>query len=69
MSFRVLALLALLGAGPVSRAAEHEQPSLWQIQRILTEKKMIDLTHSFAPGIPHWPGFPDEKRQQICRSL
>lgn len=26
---------------------------------------MIDLTHAFAPGIPHWPGFPDEKRQPI----
>ena len=25
---------------------------------------MIDLTHSFAPGIPHWPGFPDEKKRQ-----
>ncbi len=42
-----------------------EEPSLVRIQQILTAKKMVDLTHAFAPGIPHWPGFPDEKRETI----
>ncbi len=41
------------------------EPSLLQIQKILAGKKLVDLTHAFAPGIPHWPGFPDEKRETI----
>src|SRR5262245_25487368 len=28
-------------------------------------KQFVDLTHAFAPGIPHWKGFPDEKREMI----
>jgi kynurenine formamidase len=31
----------------------------------LAGKKFVDLTHEFAPGIPHWPGFPDETRKII----
>jgi len=42
-----------------------EEPSLWQIQQILAGKRHVDLTHEFAPGIPHWPGFPDEERKTI----
>lgn len=41
------------------------EPSLWRIQRILAHKRFVDLTHEFAPGIPHWPGFPDEARKTI----
>jgi kynurenine formamidase len=41
------------------------QPSLLQIQKILAGKRFVDLTHAFAPGIPRWPGFPDEKRETI----
>jgi ribosomal protein L7/L12 len=29
---------------------------------VIKSKQLVDLTHTFAPGIPHWPGFPDEKR-------
>jgi kynurenine formamidase len=25
----------------------------------------VDLTHAFTPGIPRWPGFPDETRKTI----
>ena len=50
---------------PVAHAAEPAEPTLWQIQAILAKKKMVDLTHAFGPGIPHWPGFQDEKRQTI----
>lgn len=39
--------------------------SLWPLQQTLASKKYVDLTHEFAPGIPRWPGFPDEKRQTI----
>src|SRR6266404_9475066 len=28
-------------------------------------EKYVDLTHGFAPGIPRWPGFPDETRKTI----
>lgn len=41
------------------------QPSLLQIHKILAGQKFVDLTHAFAPGIPHWPGFPDEKRETL----
>jgi len=41
------------------------EPSLLEIQKILRTKKYVDLTHAFAPGIPHWPGFPEERRDTI----
>lgn len=46
-------------------ARRAETPSLLEIQRIVAGKRFVDLTHAFAPGIPHWPGFPNEKRQTI----
>jgi kynurenine formamidase len=39
--------------------------TLFEIQQALVGKRFVDLTHAFAPGIPHWPGFPDEKRELI----
>jgi kynurenine formamidase len=48
-----------------SSAQDVDQHSLWHIQKILVDKRYVDLTHDFAPGIPHWPGFPDEKRKTI----
>ena len=57
----VVFLISLLALGePSTRGAE---PSLWDLQKILAGKKFVDLTHAFAPGIPRWPGFPDEKRE------
>lgn len=32
---------------------------------VLKGKEFVDLTHSFEPGIPHWPGFPDEQRETL----
>jgi kynurenine formamidase len=58
-------LSALLFVAAFSSTSLGEEPSLWQIQRILAGKRYIDLTHEFAPGIPHWPGFPDETRKTI----
>jgi hypothetical protein len=46
-------------------AAPAGEYSLWQIQRTLASKKFVDLTHESAPGIPRWPGFPDETRKTI----
>jgi kynurenine formamidase len=57
---RLIVVVALLFA-KTSFAGE----SLWPIQQSLAEKKYVDLTHEFAPGIPRWPGFPDETRKTI----
>jgi kynurenine formamidase len=65
MTIRFLVPFLLFSLGALAQAAEPAEPSLWRIQQILTGKKMVDLTHAFAPGIPHWPGFPDEKREAI----
>src|SRR4051812_37585604 len=46
-------------------AAGAAEPSLWPIQQTLAAKQYVDLTHEFAPGIPHWPGFPEEQRKAI----
>lgn len=32
---------------------------------VIRSKRFVDLTHAFEPGIPHWPGFPDEKRETV----
>lgn len=47
----------------LASGAAASEPSLLEIQKILAGKKMVDLTHAFAPGIPRWQGFPDEKRE------
>lgn len=60
----IIAVLSMLTA-PAVALAEPDEPGLLRIQQILAGKKMVDLTHAFEPGIPHWPGFPDEKRETI----
>jgi len=57
-----LGVASLLGVGELFGA---DQASLWPIQQALAAKKYVDLTHDFAPGIPRWPGFPDETRKTI----
>ncbi|HHY33841.1 MAG TPA: cyclase family protein [Firmicutes bacterium] len=39
--------------------------TLLDIYEILKTKEFVDLTHAFEPGIPHWPGFPDERRETL----
>jgi kynurenine formamidase len=39
--------------------------SLADAYAILKSKRFVDLTHPFAPGIPHWQGFPDERRDTL----
>ncbi len=64
MNPRWVGLLApiafLLMAKPVAA-----QPSLMEVWRSLSTRTFVDLTHAFAPGIPHWPGFPDESRELL----
>src|SRR5436305_14767059 len=58
--------MSLVFVSTYSAAKSDEgEPSLWKIQKLLASKKYVDLTHEFAPGIPHWPGFPDETRKTI----
>jgi kynurenine formamidase len=42
-----------------------KEPGLVDFLESIKTKKFVDLTHTFEPGIPHWPGFPDEKRETI----
>jgi kynurenine formamidase len=32
---------------------------------VIKSRQFVDLTHAFEPGIPHWPGFPEEKRETL----
>lgn len=66
---RLLAVAILsCGIGPGRTADSHEpvtEPSLIDLQKTLINKKFVDLTHDFAPGIPCWSGFPNEERKTI----
>ena len=43
----------------------HKAASLQDVYALLQHKQFVDLTHAFEPGIPHWPGFPDERRETL----
>jgi kynurenine formamidase len=62
LALRTIMLAAAVG---FADAKDESEASLWVIQKILAEKRFVDLTHEFAPGIPHWPGFPDEMRKTV----
>src|SRR5512135_3539154 len=36
--------------------------SLLEALEVIRTHRFVDLTHPFAPGIPHWHGVPDEAR-------
>ncbi len=38
---------------------------LLEMLKTIKTMKFLDLTHSFDPSIPHWSGFPQEKREVI----
>jgi kynurenine formamidase len=59
-----LLVLAAVLAG-CSSTAPRRDPTLNEIHTVLKSKRLVDLTHAFAPGIPHWPGFPDEERTTL----
>ena len=39
--------------------------SLQAAYKTLQSRQFVDLTHAFAPGIPHWKGFKDEERTTL----
>jgi kynurenine formamidase len=62
-----LAFITIVLAAAVSftEAKDESETSLWATQKMLAAKRFVDLTHEFEPGIPHWPGFPDEMRKKV----
>ena len=40
-------------------------PTLADAWQVIKTRQFVDLTHTFEPGIPHWPGFPDETRETL----
>jgi kynurenine formamidase len=42
-------------------AAPTADASLTDALTVLKSHRFVDLTHAFAPGIPHWKGAPDER--------
>ena len=57
-------VLLLVGVGRIP-ARQPDELTLAELHKALIKKKFVDLTHAFAPGIPRWPGFPDEIRETI----
>jgi kynurenine formamidase len=60
----VLVLTAVLAAA-AARPPAQPQPSVLDCYEVLKTRQFVDLTHAFGPGIPHWPGFPDERRETL----
>ncbi len=52
-------------AGFSGGCAPRREPTLEDVWRTVSSREFVDLTHSFEPGIPHWPGFPDEKAETL----
>jgi kynurenine formamidase len=61
-TFYALALLiAGLAAGASLRSPAQQPQSLADAYRVIHAHRFVDLTHDFAPGVAHWPGFPEEQ--------
>lgn len=56
------ACLAVISVRPCLAAEPLTLEDAW---RVIKGKTFVDLTHAFASGIPHWKGFPDEKRETL----
>jgi kynurenine formamidase len=56
----LVAILVVILAGAGAKNA-----SLIAAYHVIRSKEFVDLTHAFEPGIPHWPGFPDEQRELL----
>lgn len=54
----VLLVVAIAGWAPRNSGLQ----GAWNI---IEKKEFVDLTHTFEPGIPHWPGFPDSQRELL----
>jgi kynurenine formamidase len=58
----IAASAAVAVAAPAPAAAPAPEGSaLTDALTVLKAHRFVDLTHAFAPGIPHWKGAPDER--------
>ena len=62
VTFLLIAAMTVASPGCSSRTTEVK---LADALAVIKSKKFVDLTHAFEPGIPHWPGFPDETRETL----
>ena len=58
-------LAAWLSLALAPRCLASDEMTLQDAWRVIASKRFVDLTHAFAPGIPHWKGFPDERRETL----
>jgi kynurenine formamidase len=63
--FLLLPAVAVVAWAASGQPRPQRDPSLLELYKVLKSKRFVDLTHAFRPGIPHWPGFPDEKRETL----
>lgn len=55
-------LSIVLAAGLfLTPASVQAAPSLAEAYAVLKSQRFVDLTHPFAPGIPHWKGMTNER--------
>ena len=57
-----IALFCFAVAIGSAKAREKSPASLWNLLAELKAHEFVDLTHTFDPEIPHWPGFDPEVR-------
>lgn len=60
-----LLLVAVTSGAHAQTAAPRTDVPLADVYATLHQKHFVDLTHAFAPGIPHWKGFPDETTETL----
>lgn len=68
----LVTLAAGVGCQPLSKPTSDSQRrsdvgsmALQDVFETLQNREWVDLTHAFHPGIPHWPGFPNEERTTL----
>lgn len=61
----IFALTLMIAASSVFAADGSVPAPLEQAYRTLRAHRWVDLTHEFAPGIPHWKGFADESVKPV----
>jgi len=63
MMLQIITALVLLMMAACIQSSD--RPTLGEIWQTIQNKQFVDLSHAFEPGIPHWKGFPDEKRETL----
>jgi kynurenine formamidase len=57
----VCAVAGLVGSSAGFAIDTSDPASLGKALAVIKSHQFVDLTHSFAPGIPHWKGAPNER--------